>query len=164
MDPINGVLDETFFKVASPECLTALSKLIDDALAVRFTNYLNSTTVDNPIAAIINNYLGQAIKMATFHMQLLERGSAKVVEKIELETIANMRFDQRAVIEELEFLEKNIKYVRSFLEPRRKAGLRCLRGSAASRLQNKGRKQPSDVLPAPCKDAQHRGWHHQPEA
>ena len=86
MDPINGVLDETFFKVASPECLTALSKLIDDALAVRFTNYLNSTTVDNPIAAIINNYLGQAIKMATFHMQLLERGSAKVVEKIELET------------------------------------------------------------------------------
>ena len=82
MDPINGVLDETFFKVASPECLTALSKLIDDALAVRFTNYLNSTTVDNPIAAIINNYLGQAIKMATFHMQLLERGSAKVVEKI----------------------------------------------------------------------------------
>lgn len=121
MDPINGVLDETFFKVASPECLTALSKLIDDALAVRFTNYLNSTTVDNPIAAIINNYLGQAIKMATFHMQLLERGSAKVVEKIELETIANMRFDQRAVIEELEFLEKNIKYVRSFLEPRRKA-------------------------------------------
>ena len=106
MDPINGVLDETFFKVASPECLTALSKLIDDALAVRFTNYLNSTTVDNPIAAIINNYLGQAIK---------------VVEKIELETIANMRFDQRAVIEELEFLEKNIKYVRSFLEPRRKA-------------------------------------------
>ena len=119
MDPINGVLDETFFKVASPECLTALSKLIDDALAVRFTNYLNSTTVDNPIAAIINNYLGQAIKMATFHMQLLERGSAKVVEKIELETIANMRFDQRAVIEELEFLEKNIKYVRSFLAERR---------------------------------------------
>ena len=44
-----------------------------------------------------------------------------MVEKIELETIANMRFDQRAVIEELEFLEKNIKYVRSFLEPRRKA-------------------------------------------
>ena len=31
MDPINGVLDETFFKVASPECLTALSKLIDGA-------------------------------------------------------------------------------------------------------------------------------------
>lgn len=45
MDPINGVLDETFFKVASPECLTALSKLIDDALAVRFTNYLNLSLI-----------------------------------------------------------------------------------------------------------------------
>lgn len=120
MDPIDGILDEAFFKVASPECLTALSKLIDDAMALRFIKYLNSTTVDNPVAATINNYLGQAIKVSTFHLKLIERGSAKVVEKIELDTVADMRFDQHAVIEELEFLEQNIKYVRSYLEPRRK--------------------------------------------
>ena len=121
MEPINGVLDEAFFKVASPECLNALSRLVDDALAQRFINYLNSTTVDNPVAVIINNYLGQAIKSATFHLQLLERGSVKIVEKISLETIANMRFDQQAVIKELEFLEQNLQYIRPYLAPRKKS-------------------------------------------
>lgn len=120
MDPINGVLDEAFFKIASPECLAALSKLVDDALALRFVAYLNNPAADNQVVAIINSHLGQAIKVSTFHLKLLERGTAKVVEKIELETIADMRFDQRAVIEELEFLEQNIQYVRSYLEPRRK--------------------------------------------
>ena len=121
MDPIRGVLDENFFQVATPECLTALSRLVDDALAQRFINYLNSTTVDNPVAVIINNYLGPAIKSSTFHLHLLERGSVKVVEKIELETISNMRFDQQAVIRELEFLEQNIKHVRAYIEPRKKS-------------------------------------------
>ena len=121
MDPIKGVLDEAFFKAASPECMEALSRLVDDALALRFINYLNSTTLDNPVAKIINNYLGPAIKSATFHLHLIERGSPKIVEKIELETISNMRFDQRAVIEELEFLEQNIQFVRSYIEPRKKS-------------------------------------------
>lgn len=121
MEPVNGVLDEAFFKVASPECLNALARLVDDALAQRLINYLNSTTADNPVAITINTYLGQAIKAATFHLQLLERGSVKIVEKISLETISNMRFDQQAVIEELEFLEKNLQYIRPYLPPRKKS-------------------------------------------
>lgn len=121
MDPIKGVLDERFFEVASPECLTALSKLVDDAMALRFKSYMEATTVDNPVVSIINNYLGQAIKVATFHLLLLERGSVRTVEKIEIETIADMRFDQLAVIKELEFLEENIKYIRPYIEPRSKS-------------------------------------------
>lgn len=121
MEPIQGVLDENFFKVASPECLNALSRLVDDALGQRLQAYLDSTTVDNPTAVTIRNYLGQAIKVATFHLQLLERGSVKVVEKIELETIAGMRFDQQGVIKELEFLLSNIQYIRAYIEPRKKS-------------------------------------------
>lgn len=120
MDPIKDVLDERFFTVASPECLSALSKLVDDALALRFQKYLESTTVDNPTAVTINKYLGAAIKAATFHLQLIERGSSTVVEKLELETIASMRFDQKSVIDELEFIQANIQYVRSYIEPRKK--------------------------------------------
>lgn len=120
MDPIKGVLDEQFFQIASPECLDALSRLMDDALAQRFQAYLNSTTMDNPTAVIIRNSLGKAIKAATFHLLLLERGSVATVEKIELETIANMRFDQQATIKELTFLSENIQYIRAYIEPRKK--------------------------------------------
>lgn len=121
MDPIKDVLDEHFFTVASPKCLEALSRLVDDALAQRFQAYLNSTTADNPVAVIIRDSLGKSIKAATFHLLLLERGSVGIVEKIELETISNMRFDHLSTIQELTFLSENIQYIRAYIEPRKKA-------------------------------------------
>lgn len=121
MDPINGVLDEAFFKVATSECLSALARLVDDALALRFLKYLENEDADPQVTAIINQYLGPAIKSSTFHLKLLERDSVKVVMKIELETISDIRFDQQKVISELEFLERNIQFVKPYIEPRKKA-------------------------------------------
>lgn len=120
MDPLKGVLDEKFFLEASPNCLAALARLVDDALAKRFQSYLEQAG-DSEAAKVIQQHLGDAIKASTFHLQLIERGSVKVVDKIDLSTVGRMRFNQQEVIEELTFLRDNMKYIRSYIQPRKKS-------------------------------------------
>lgn len=119
MDPVKGVLDEQFFLQASPECLTALAKLVDDVLARHLIEYLESTTTDNPVAVRIQQYLGDAITDATFHLVLEKRGSAAIVEKIDLYTLGTAPIDRRQLLSELQFLEDNFSHIRAYLEPRK---------------------------------------------
>lgn len=121
MDPIRDVLDEQFFLEASPECLHALAKLVDDALALRFQTYLEAPEANGAVTKMIEEYLGPAIKAATYHLRFLERGSEKLVDKIELETIADTRIAVRPIIQELEFINENIQYARAYIEPRKKS-------------------------------------------
>lgn len=120
MGPIEGVLDEKFFLSASEKCLDALARLIDDAIASRFQAYINAPEADQQVVSIIKEHFEQVLKTATFHFTLLERGSPAIVAKIELEAVAEMRTDQQALIEELEFLEENYQYIRAYIKPREK--------------------------------------------
>ena len=121
MDPIYGVLDENFFLTADDTCLKALSKLIDDALATHLQNYVESDDALAEVVAVIEKHLGDVIKSSTFHNVLIERGIPKLVEKLTLDTIAEMQSGQEEVIRELEFVENNFKYIRTCIEPRSKA-------------------------------------------
>lgn len=119
LDPIKGVLPEQFFLDASPECLSALAKLMDDALARRLIQYLESTVSDNPVAVKINKYLGDAILDTTFHITLQERESVQLIEKIDLQSLSKAPIDRAQVVKELQFLEDNFSHIYAYLEPRK---------------------------------------------
>jgi len=120
MDPIPSVLDEQFFSVASEECLISLAALVDDAMAIRLQTFLAAVPESNIAAQNIRKYLGDAIRSATFHLVLKERGTCQLIEKISLETLAGIRIDTTPIIEELEFVQENFQYVQAYLAPRKK--------------------------------------------
>ena len=120
MEPIKGILDENFFLVASDECLTAMSKLIDDMVAKHLQLYVADPSSDPAVVARIKNFLGEAMMQATFHNILKERGSCSIVRKIQLAALPTITGDVTEIINELEFLQANYHYVHPYIEPRRK--------------------------------------------
>lgn len=115
--PVEGVLDEHFFQVASPECLDAFAKLVDPGIAEMLQNYMAAPTADSQVVAIIRDRLGEAIKRATFHLLVHERGSVRLVNQLSLETLATAHIDRDALIEEFEFILDNVQYIKARLEP-----------------------------------------------
>lgn len=117
MDPIKDVLDEAFFLQASPECLLAFSKLIDDGVATLLQRYLETVDVDHPVAQVINNYLGEAMRTATFHLVIKERKLHDLVAKLNLESVADMQVGRAEMRKQLEYLQDNFPYIRARIEP-----------------------------------------------
>lgn len=117
MNPIDNVLDEKFFEDASDVCLGALAKLIDDAIAVRLKRYVELNP-DSVVTKRIQEHLGEAIKLSTFHFELLEKDYVRDIKKLILPNVIEPDTDTDALLEELLFLQENMPYIVSYCKTR----------------------------------------------
>lgn len=117
MNIIGNVLDEQFFVEASDTCLERLALLVDDALAKRLKDYLKK--VPSGVAADrIQEHLFEAIKLNTFHLELLEMNYVKNVKRLMLPTLLDRRTDLDEILEELLFLQHNMPYIVNYCKVR----------------------------------------------
>lgn len=117
MNIIGNVLDEQFFVEASDTCLKRLAPLIDDALAVRLKEYLKKVPA-GVASDRIQEHLLEAIKLNTFHLELLEKNYVKDVKRLMLPTILDRKTDLDELLEELLFLQNNMPYIINYCKVR----------------------------------------------
>lgn len=116
MEPVPGILDEAFFRVATNECLDALATLISPVLAGVLQEYRSSSLAQADVISIIDRHLGSALDAITFHETLYERKSSSKVRAIVLQSLAIKPIDS-SLLEELEFLQQNYQHIRTTMTP-----------------------------------------------
>lgn len=119
MDVLPKTLPEQFFLDVDTDCLAKLAAVVNFGTACTFRDYIDSPNHNPTVAKIIEDNLGDAIKRATFHQELHDKGIVKALRSINLGAIAAMHNvdEMQKLVDIIEYVRANSKYVRATIHP-----------------------------------------------
>lgn len=119
MDVLPKTLPEQFFLDVDTDCLAKLAAVVNFGTACTFRDYIESPNHNPTVAKIIEDNLGDAIKRATFHQELHDKGIVKALRSINLGAIAAMHNveEMQKLVDIIEYVRANSKYVRAAIHP-----------------------------------------------
>ena len=119
MDVLPKTLSEQFFLDVDTDCLAKLAAVVNFGTACTFRDYIEGPNHNPTVAKIIEDNLGDAIKRATFHQELHDKGIVKALRSINLGAIAAMHNveEMQKLVDIIEYVRANSKYVRATIHP-----------------------------------------------
>jgi hypothetical protein len=120
MDILQGILKEEDLLGLEEAACVALSRLLDEKLAMRIFEYYNTEGVKPEAKEVIDKYLMPVMERLLFSQLAIDRGLVELVSKLNLDDLHIQRVDRKKIIEDLEWLLENKRKLKAFVEPRKK--------------------------------------------
>lgn len=143
MDVISGILGETEFSYFTKDDFGTFTKVMDDTVANMVIKYMNDQAADKAVVGLIQENIGEVLRIRTLHKQLHAQGIPQLLTTISPETILTAEIDLDDVYKKLKTLDETSADILSYMPARSKddfLSFKAMVQSVLVRIQQDGNK------------------------